>query len=446
MEEEKNGITFKDIFRTILSQKWLALMVAVVVAIVCVFVMYFGYGPSNAKYVSSFTINMEVDENGKTCYPDGHTFNFRQLVSENSLKAVKESSGTFKDIDLNGLGLSLEEKVPTDGTNNASVVYTLHVNASSFRTKKIASDFVKAVTNTAEYEVRTWIDKYGEGIAANYNSVSGYERKLEYLSSTLTEIKNKFQKMKGDLTAEIAAVGNLQYSADLLKNELYSNVYESDVDALKSAVFYLGELNAELNQVNEVLANLISMGADGAAGTTIVINGADVIASYSERKIILTEKIKYYEDVLADYKSGNSYNIPETVEKKDGEEAFAGKLEGLLNSESKLVKDVFTYEYLEKSSVVVFVGEVVSKEGSTGLLTSLVIGVVAGVIVAAVVAYIVGWHKLKKQNSVQAVAVAEGNTEQTAEDKEHCEESVEKKPADEVAANEEKTQGKHKNK
>ena len=191
-----------------------------------------------------------------------------------------------------------------------------------------------------------------------------------------------------------------------------------------------------------MLANLISMGADGAAGTTIVINGADVIASYSERKIALTEKIKYYEDVLSDYKSGNTYNIPETVEKKDGEEAFADKLTGLLNAESKLVKDVFTYEYLEKSSVIVFVGEVVSKEGSTGLLTSLIIGVVAGVVVAAVVAYIVGWHKLKKQNSVQAVAVSEGNTEQTAEAEVQSEENIEKEPA----ASEEKPQGKHKNK
>lgn len=401
MEEEKSGITFKDIFRVIFSQKWLALLVAAVVAAICVFVLYFGYGPSKAEYVSSFTVSMATDKAGNTVYPDGREFDYRQLVSKENLKAAKESSGTFKNVDLDGLNISIAQNAKAEG--ETKVVYTLSVKASAFSSKGVAADFVTAVANTCKYQVKDYIAFYGASIADGYNSKNGYEIKLEYLNSALSSFEAKLKNLSGDFTAELDKADALHYELSLLKSELYSAEYESDVKALQNAVYYVKELQLELDQVSEALKNLISMGETGAAGTTIVINGADKIAAYSERKVELEKKIKYYEDILSDYKSGNAYNIPESVDKKDGEEAFAAKLDGLVTSVRTLAEDALTSEYLEKSSVVVFVGNGVTKVGATGLLTSLVIGVVVGVVVAAVVAYIVGWSKLKKAQGGQPV-------------------------------------------
>lgn len=418
MEEEKSGITLKDIFRVIFSQKWLALLVAIIVAVICVFVLYFGYGPSKTEYVSSFTVNMATDKDGNTVYPDGRVFEYRQLVSRENLKAVKESSNAFKSVDLDGLNISVSQNAKAEG--ETKTVYTLRVKASAFASKRVAADFVTAVANACEYRIKEYIAFYGASIADGYNSKNGYEIKLEYLTSALSSVEDKLKDLSGDFTAELAEADALHYEASLLKNELYTAKYESDAKALQNAVYYVKELQLELEQVNEALNNLISMGEAGAAGTTVVINGADKIAYYSERKVELEKKIKYYEDILSDYKSENAYNIPESLEKKDGEEAFAAKLDGLQVSLRTLAEDALTCEYLEKSSVIVFDGDVVTKVGATGLMTSLVIGVVAGVVVAAVVAYIVGWNKLKKEQSGQPALQTEENTAEEKEEAVAC--------------------------
>lgn len=474
MEEEKSGITLKDIFRTIFSQKWLALMIAVVVAVVCVFVLYFGYGPSKAEYVSSFTVNMDTDDSGKPCYPDGREFNYRQLISDANLNAVKNSDEAFKYIDVSDLGISLVEKTETDAQNKiTSRIYTLRVKVSAFDTKGLAAKFIDAVARTPEKEIRTWVDKYSRDIEFNYGTKSGYERKVEYIETALNSLKDRFNKINGVSDAALVQVDNLLHQAGVLKGELYNGLYESDTAALNSAVYYLKDLKMELESVETVLSNLTALGSDGATGTTIVINGADLIVSYSERKAELAQKIKYYEEVLAPYSSGTgTYTIPESVGKKVGEEAFAGKLTALKDNVCALTT-VFRNEYLEKSSVLVYVGESVTKEGATGLLTSLVVGVVVGIIVAAVVAYIVGWNKLKKQKCLQCApsgdtantegenpesvntqtesAEAESKETQSTEEQtaEHVENNAEEPvnvQADETAYTEEKKAKKRKNK
>lgn len=462
MEEEKSGTTLKDIFRTIFSQKWLALMIAVVVAVVCVFVLYFGYGPSKAEYVSSFTINMETDDSGEPCYPDGRKFNYMQLISEANLNAVKNSDEAFKYIDISDLGISLVENAETDAQNKvASRVYTLRVKVSAFDSKGLAAKFIDALAKTPEREIAAWVDEYSQDIEFNYGTKSGYERKAEYIETVLYSIKDRFNQINGVSDAALVQVDNLLYEVGVLKSELYSRLYESDIDALNDSVYYLEDLKMELERVEEVLSNLTALGSDGATGTTIVINGADIIASYSARKAELTQKIKYYEGILAPYSSGtDAYTIPESVDKKAGEEAFAGKMTALIGNVCGL-KTVFRNEYLEKTSVLVYVGESVTKEGATGLLTSLVIGVVVGLIVAAVVAYIVGWNKLKKRKCCERApseeaadiqpasgadsAEAQSEGTQTAEHVgSDAEEPVNSK-ADEAACAEEKAK-KHKNK
>ncbi len=437
MEEEKSGITLKDIFRTIFSQKWLALMIAVVVAVVCVFVLYFGYGPSKAEYVSSFTINLETDDSGKQYYPDGREFNYRQLISESNLNAVKNGDEAFKYLNLEDLKISLTQEMQTkDDKEIASNVFTLRVKVSAFDSKRMAAKFIDTVARTPEREIAKWVDKYSQDIEYNYGTKSGYERKVEYLETALYSIKDRFYKINGVSDAALVQVDNLLQEVKVLKGELFSKSYESDTAALNDAVFYLKDLEMELQRVEEVLSNLTALGSDGASGTTIVINGADVIASYSERKVTLTQKIAYYQSILSDYGSGGSYTIPESVAKDPGEEEFAGKLTALMGKVRGLTT-VFRNEYLEKSSVLVYVGESVSKEGATGLLTSLVVGVVAGIVVAAVVAYIVGWNKLKKQKLSQAAPCDEAASTQTENAEE---ESVQAQTAEEVADNAEATE------
>ena len=92
-EREEGGISIGDIFRTILSCKWLALVIAAVITIGGAVGLYF-YGASKQEYAVTFVMYMPGSGNSPVSYtyPDGTRFHFTDLVSVENLQRVKENS------------------------------------------------------------------------------------------------------------------------------------------------------------------------------------------------------------------------------------------------------------------------------------------------------------------------------------------------------------------
>lgn len=103
MEEEKSGVTFGDICRTVWSQKWLALILLVVITIAGTLALKYGYSAVKAEYVSTFSVNISTSEEGMLEYPDNTRRNYRDLISIGNLNAVKAGNEDYAYLNVEGM-------------------------------------------------------------------------------------------------------------------------------------------------------------------------------------------------------------------------------------------------------------------------------------------------------------------------------------------------------
>ncbi|MDE7265177.1 MAG: hypothetical protein K2N52_02755, partial [Clostridia bacterium] len=75
-EREENGISLKDIFHTIFSQKWLALIILVAVTLAGTLGIYFGSNALSKSYKVSFVLTLPGSDEYSVNYqyPDGTAF------------------------------------------------------------------------------------------------------------------------------------------------------------------------------------------------------------------------------------------------------------------------------------------------------------------------------------------------------------------------------------
>ena len=100
-EKEEGGVTLGYVFRTIFSQKWLALLIAAVITVAGTLGLYF-LGKTNEVYNVSFVTNLPGSQSSASYFefPDGQTQHFTEAVSYENLEKVKESNAAFGDIDI----------------------------------------------------------------------------------------------------------------------------------------------------------------------------------------------------------------------------------------------------------------------------------------------------------------------------------------------------------
>ena len=103
-EKEEGGISIGDIFRTIFSQKWLALIITAVITVVGTVGIYF-YGSTKVDYSVSFVLQLPNTGDATAIsytYPDGERFYFTDIISRDNLKKVAERT-EFSSIDVDSM-------------------------------------------------------------------------------------------------------------------------------------------------------------------------------------------------------------------------------------------------------------------------------------------------------------------------------------------------------
>lgn len=419
MEEyaEEKGISLADIFRTIFSQKWLALILAVVITVVGTVAMYF-YGKTKTVFSATFVMQFPGSEESPTTYtfPDGTNFHYSDLISEENLEKAKSSDGAFADLDVKTLresgDISIKRELieTASGSNTYIANYTLQIKAGYFKTGDLARDFIiKLIDTPRAYLAEMNID-YGSKLTAAAESLT-YDDQLNFLQSQVSDIYSGYSNFiaayggsfvvnNGKTLSECLAnidlflansnIGNLKAEVLInhyIKSDAALNKYKSDYE-LKER---------ELKIKEQTLENILTLaGTDQNASSSIFTGMAEFINlsnTVGQLKQDLDDLDKYINSGVS---SGVQY------------EGFKSRVEALETGVRALTeeyKDVANIVYGKATTISYETANVVVAEGGYGLVMSGLISLVLGIIIAAIVAYIVGYCKGKKTSVSQVAEV-----------------------------------------
>lgn len=397
MDEEKSGITFGEIFRTIWSQKWVALIVLLVITLAGTLGLKYGYSALKTEYVSTFSVNINLGEDGMLEYPDNTRHNYRDMISLENLNVIKNANEDFSGVNVDGMRKNGDISI-TQNKGDNGVTYTVRVKADYFPSADIASAFMHEIAGTSSREIYKWVQGLAADTGVSFNEKLGNEQKLDFLKSQLIAIEARFKNLGGISNAAKQKVNNLLLTATALAGELHTAYYEPSSEALENYVNLIKGLESELELAKSVLNNLkglnVSVPDAGASSgdTTIIVNSADIV-KYAETVAKLEQQIEVYKQ----------YHAPEGAEEIAASNAFTAKLNKLLTDVQSLTASD-ECNYYKNTSLVSYEGAPVRSEGAFGFVKSGVLSLIVGLIVALLVAYIVGYVKNNRKKAASNTA------------------------------------------
>ena len=411
-EEREGGITLGYIFRTIFSQKWLALIIAAVITIVGTLGLYF-MGKKNEEYSVLFVSKIPDSENSPLnfVFPDGKEFRYETMISIENLETVKASDELFKNIDVKkmyekgdiSINRILAETVA--GSKEYEATYKISANTKYFQSKIVARDFLSELSQfPIKYLSDMKID-YDRYLEASESAIQ-YDKQLDYLNSQayfLSEGYTSFINTYGDnfvvKDGKTLSYYHTQLQAflnrgdiDLLKNTALENSYvkcDENGEPLKEAIAKYRSEEFEKKREKKIAEDALQIALDKMLSSS---------EGHSSTIILDTETVMKYTEQIAKLEKeleeiGDFINKSQVNAEFDSEvSGVAAKLIELTDEFSSVASTVYSsrtiLSYLNTS--------VVEVDGGRGLVMSAVIGLVAGIVIAAIVAYAVGWSKQKK--------------------------------------------------
>lgn len=436
MEEEKNGISLRDIFRIIFSQKWLALILAAAITLLCAVCIVYVYNPSKIDYSVSFKLDL-LGRNGSAetyRYPDGTTFHYLSLVSLATLNEIKTEGGEeFANLDVDNMVKSGAISISEDVNTVSGIVdrtYTVKVKANYFANTDAARKFI---TSIAEYPC-----KYLSKINIEYNAAiklyetsDDYARQIDYLNNQLSFLEQKYDSLISDYgnefvvengktlkayLAEIKAYGESSEFVNL-KPKLLEGKHVKSNNCLNNYILEYKQVCKDVEDATFVLGEMTKGQSDALASAEAVRIQAEKVSSLKRKQSDLEHFVK---------------KVGENIEPMDDvnlDGTFAADLKMVadkLSAFTDSLKNVTDKVYKNVSRVFYVYSNVVNTTGGMGMATTAVLSIVVGVLVAAVTAYAVGYNKNKKTLTVAA------NTENAVEEPAEKESAPETPDVDEV--------------
>ena len=435
-EKEEGGITLGYIFRTIFSQKWLALIVAAVITIAGSLSIYF-MGKGKREYSVAFVLQLPNTGDASSTsytYPDGESFYFTDLISSENLRAVASRDG-FKNIDVENMvkngDISIARTVDRVDEESKDGVYdlnyTIKVNAKYFEDEDEARDFIEALTVFPREHISSMNIDYDQSLTTSKTAIT-YSEQLSLLRSQAYYIQSKYGELIGAYGREFVVSNGktlAQYKDEIdayISQDLFTALIEhaEENSYVKSnaeaKLKYESELYSQklaLKRAQDTLKGLTEFQQD--TSSTII---HDEIISLNREIATLQQRIKILEDYIAAYDNENKVAPAEY-------ETEIAKVEAVVTGFTEGIKPVASYVYGKVTKINYLSTKVVKAEGGYGIIMSAGIGLVLGLVIAAVVAYIVGWNKQRKTataDSAKAIPVygdAQLQTAVTVDDEEN---------------------------
>ncbi len=407
-QREEGGISLKDIFRTIFSQKWIALAILIVVTLAGTVGIYFGVNNSKREYVASFVLNLPGDDGSKNyyTYPDGTTFYYSDLISKETLEKVKKSDDdAFNAVDIEKMAdegdISIDRTLNSD---KSEATYILHVKANYFKNKEVAKLFIEKLANFPGSYLAEMNIAYDNKIS-NVDSLKSYENMISAFEEQCDDLMKQYQQFITQYKPDfrIRDGKTLQYYLNEIDTYVNKN---KTLTVLKTRVQNEGLLKseelkedykAELEQVKRDYARENSILEAMVAGSSEIQQNSIAIRDQAAKVADLTQRQKDLEKYISE-------------DAKLADEDFKNTINNAYETVKGFTAD-FKYAAETVYSVALTVSfttsNVITTAGETGIIKAFIISLVAGLILALLIGYVAGAVKQSKRQKSSAEVSAE---------------------------------------
>ncbi len=412
MEDENNGIVFKEILRIIISQKWLALAIAVLITLVGTVALQYGYNPSQKEYITRFSLILPGNNNGSVHrYPDGNIFYYTDIIGLKTLQKIKNAAddGSFADIDVEYMAdngkISIDREFVSVGDSENSTseaIYTLRVKASFFNGKEQAKKFIMSLANTPVLDIASMNIDYDVYLSLSESAID-YDKEINYLKSQMELLENYYSNLVNTYGGSFVVNGKILNShAERVRAYLKSGTLDNLLSEARQKKYLKSEelkevYNLELDTLRQeyevakaALDALLNVSNDASSGSSTIMVDSNVIREQAELVAKLDQQIK----VLETYMSEGTVNTE-----------FAQEIKTAYDKVSEFTKDyseVSKGVYVAATSVKFEDANIVIEQGGYSFILLIILSLIVGVLVACVVSYFVGKAWLKRRAAIEA--------------------------------------------
>lgn len=419
-EREESGISIGDIFRTIFSQKWLALIIAVIITIVGTVGLYL-IGKSDMEYSISFVLQLPDTEDSPSTYlyPDGKKFSYTDYISLEMLETVKASDSGYANIDVEKIvqdgDITIVRTLTeiAEGTKEYDSSYKLNIKAKYFKDRDVVRNFMVALAENPVAYIAEMNVNYDYNIISSQNALT-YELQLNELEGQVTALQNLYSSFIDsygsnyvvEINGTSTSLAQLKFKSvdeylnkglfGALRREAYDNGYVKSTTDTRERDKYESDKKALEEKLLVANNTLTELKALQASVGSVVIYADSIRAQIIEVEQLKLELEQHVQKYLDNYDKGEVNTT------------FKAKVKAVENEVRQMteeIKPVASYVYKNVSKVNVPTAAKITVEGGRSLILSGAISLVVGIVLAAIVAYIVGWSRQKKTvKCVQTVA------------------------------------------
>lgn len=413
---EEQTISLAEIWQKLWKNKILILIISIVVTLILTFGLYFGLKGSQMTTTGFEYQFIGVSSNE---YPDGTTFEFRDIISYDQLLLVQESNDLYANIDIEHLYLNSSTTIVrqlADTSTSTDIVYTtnqytLNIPFSYFNyDETLARDFITDLLNvditeaTSKNELRqiyNYVDLVNDNVEY-LDAMTYYKDQYNLLINSMNSFISSYQDVTinglsmTDIKNELTSIYDNGYSfaeiETLIKNEHYYKDKTSYIDKLNIRIATLQksiDLNVlRINELETMYNNLVA---------TSNLQQADAllqsIADYRIANVNSQFEIDEYQEII-----DTASSLATTSHTSADFLAIISDYETMLNDYTDTYNTFYLQTLNDNTKVVYDAGSIYTVSGGYSLPLIGVISLMVGVLSSFVVVFIKESDASKKTN------------------------------------------------
>jgi len=405
---EEKEISLGKIFKVAFRRWKLLLVLTLSIGVAGSLAILFGYNTLKGYYSSEFSYsapNLAVEK-----YSDGSSFYFKNLLSYENLKSIKESDEQFSSIDIDTMvkrgEISIAKNTELISENKASYSYTIKMNYRYCKNNEVAKNFITAIAEQpiAKDKYIVSSDTFNTSLKM-FDSASTFEQQVDLLNSQASSFKLSYENMLKSDTISSLALELVNSNLDRI-NKLVPESFSKDLKRIINLNGYVKDYEAQESKNLEVDKAALSeekayndyqISALNAEIGKLTALGAPV-STLSEEVVKLTLRNGEidYEIVGIDNKLKNKGKKPEDI---PGYNDFVVLLNFYKDELYKCVdsyKNVLNVLYVQDATVAFKDSDTAKLKGVLSTPVAIVLSIAAGFIVGFVTNLIVDRKLLKE--------------------------------------------------
>ena len=417
--EEEQGVSFGRICKVAFHNWKLLIIITLAIGLAGFFGVYFGYNHFFNVYNTTFSYS--GSGLASETMADNTTFNYKSLISKETLTSIRDSKEEYSSIDVEGLlkgnAFSIARKIDND---SKEISYTISVKRNKMPSADITRDFFVDIANyplekDKAYVANSTFDSALKKIA----TVEKFEDQVDLLSTQANTLVAGYNTMKGlnistTLSDKIASnIYTINSTIDaqkvsLLKNMIinyglapdYSKIDKESLEQTKKVLVGEdgngGEKKDNSDLIESIKDQIKELGASGSAQVTSL---GERMESLIVRNHNIDLEVRQIDEQVANYNKD-----PKDVE---GHEQFVKETTKIYN---ELYDEIDDYKvamkevYVDNAEVTFANTNVLDVTKSMSLIYSILIPVLAGFVVGLIVNLIVDRKMLHDEEPAEEPA------------------------------------------